>query len=82
MTVTRDQIVTWLEKTAVVLNDNKQYLTDLDSAIGDADHGINMARGFNKVMEKLPTVVDKDIGNLLKTIGMTLISMSGGPCLR
>ncbi len=52
MAVTRDQIVTWLEKTAVVLDNNKQYLTDLDAAIGDADHGINMSRGFAKVMEK------------------------------
>lgn len=78
MSVTRDQIVTWLEKTAVVLADNKQYLTDLDAAIGDADHGINMARGFTKVMEKLPTVADKDIGNILKTVGMTLISSVGG----
>ncbi|NUQ04474.1 MAG: dihydroxyacetone kinase subunit L, partial [Anaerolineae bacterium] len=47
-------------------------------AIGDADHGINMARGFGKVMEKLPTVTDKDIGNILKTVGMTLISTVGG----
>lgn len=78
MSVTKEQIVTWLEKTAVVLNDNKQYLTDLDSAIGDADHGINMVRGFNKVTEKLPTIVDQDIGNILKTIGMTLISSVGG----
>lgn len=78
MAVTRDQVVTWLEKTAVVLNSNKQYLTDLDAAIGDADHGINMARGFTKVMEKLPTVADKDIGNILKTVGMTLISSVGG----
>jgi dihydroxyacetone kinase-like protein len=78
MAVTRNQIITWLEKTAVVLIDNKQYLTDLDSPIGDADHGINMARGFNKVMEKLPTVADQDIGNILKTVGMTLISSVGG----
>lgn len=78
MAVTRDQIVTWLEKTAVVLDNNKQYLTDLDAAIGDADHGINMSRGFTKVMEKLPTVADKDIGNILKTVGMTLISSVGG----
>lgn len=78
MAVTKDQIVTWLEKTAVVLNDNKQYLTDLDAAIGDADHGINMTRGFTKVMEKLPTVADKDIGTILKTVGMTLISSVGG----
>ncbi len=76
--VTRDQIVRWLEATAVVMQDNKEYLTQLDAAIGDADHGINMARGFNKVVEKLPTVADKDIGNILKTIGMTLISSVGG----
>ena len=68
----------WLEKTAAVLKENKTYLTELDSAIGDADHGINMDRGFKKVMEKLPTVADKDIGNILKTVGMTLISSVGG----
>lgn len=78
MAVTKDQIMKWLQKTAVVMETNKQYLTDLDSAIGDADHGINMARGFGKVMEKLPTVADKDIGNILKTVGMTLISTVGG----
>lgn len=78
MTVSKDQIVQWLEKTAVVLNQNRDYLTQLDSAIGDADHGSNMDRGFKKVVEKLPTVADKDIGNILKTVGMTLISSVGG----
>jgi dihydroxyacetone kinase-like protein len=78
MVVTRDQIVQWLEKTADVLQENKDYLTQLDSPIGDADHGINMDRGFRKVMEKLPGVADKDIGNILKTTGMTLISSVGG----
>ena len=78
MIVTRDQIVQWLEKTAAVLIENKEYLTELDAAIGDADHGINMDRGFRKVMEKLPSVADKDIGNILKTTGMTLISSVGG----
>ncbi len=76
--VTKDQIVKWLELSATVLEENKDYLTQLDSAIGDADHGTNMARGFNKVMEKLPTVADKDIGSILKTTGMTLISSVGG----
>ena len=76
--ITKDQIVRWLENTAAVLHENKSYLTDLDSAIGDADHGTNMDRGFKKVMEKLPTVSDKDIGNILKTVGMTLISSVGG----
>ncbi len=48
MTVTRDQILAWLTKTAEVLLENKTYLTELDSAIGDADHGINMERGLKK----------------------------------
>ena len=77
-TVTKEQVVRWLEATAAVLEANKGYLTDLDSAIGDADHGTNMDRGFKKVTEKLPTVADKDIGNILKTVGMTLISSVGG----
>ena len=75
---TRDQIVSWLEKLSDVLTDNRDYLTELDSAIGDADHGINMKRGMDRVMEKLPGVADKDIGNILKTAGMTLISSVGG----
>lgn len=52
--VTKKQIVQWLENTAVVLDQNKDYLTQLDSAIGDADHGINMSRGFKKVLERYP----------------------------
>lgn len=76
--VTKDQIVHWLNKTADVLIANKEYLTELDSAIGDADHGINMDRGFRKVKEKLPTFADQDIGSILKTTGMTLISSVGG----
>lgn len=76
--VTKEQILRWLNKTAAVLADNKTYLTELDSAIGDADHGINMDRGFRKVMEKLPTVSDQDIGNILRATGMTLISSVGG----
>jgi dihydroxyacetone kinase-like protein len=71
-------MVKWLENTAAVMKENKEYLTQLDSPIGDADHGINMDRGFRKVMEKLPSVADKDIGNILKTTGMTLISSVGG----
>jgi dihydroxyacetone kinase-like protein len=78
MTVTKEQIVQWLKNSAEVLAQNKDYLTQLDSAIGDADHGINMNRGFKKVLEKLPTVADKDIGNILKTTGMALISSVGG----
>jgi dihydroxyacetone kinase-like protein len=76
--VTRDQILEWIEATAEVLEENKKYLTQLDADIGDADHGINMNRGFKKVMTQLPSVEDSDIGNILKTTGMALISSVGG----
>lgn len=62
-----------------VIIENKQFLTDLDAAIGDGDHGINMARGFEAVASKLQTLgADKDIGTVLKTVGMALISSVGG----
>lgn len=76
--ITKAQVVKWLENVAAVLAQNRQYLTELDSPIGDADHGINMDRGFKKVAEKLPTVAATDIGNILKTVGMTLMSSVGG----
>jgi len=76
--VTQEDIVAWLKSVAQVLIENKDYLTQLDAAIGDADHGINMDRGFRKVMSQLPSVEDKDIGSILKTTGMALISSVGG----
>lgn len=76
--VTKDSVVAWVRDLAGVYNENRQYLTKLDSAIGDADHGINMDRGFQKVLEKLPDVEGKDIGSILKTVGMTLVSTVGG----
>lgn len=68
----------WLEATAGVIEENRQYLTDLDSPIGDADHGINMDRGFKKIVSKLPGVEEKDIGAILKTSGMALVTSVGG----
>lgn len=76
--VTKEQVLQWLQVVAVVLEQNKEYLTELDAAIGDADHGINMNRGFQKVASQLPCVVDQDIGTILKTVSMTLISSVGG----
>ena len=57
--------------------DNKDFLTDLDREIGDADHGVNMARGFAAVIEKVPSE-EGDIGAALKKTGMTLLSTVGG----
>ncbi|MBE9170795.1 dihydroxyacetone kinase subunit L [Pleurocapsales cyanobacterium LEGE 06147] len=78
MSITKKQIVQWLQAIASVIEQNKDYLTELDAAIGDADHGINLHRGFQKVLTQLPKVEDKDIGSILKTVSMTLISNVGG----
>lgn len=78
MVVTRDDVIAWLNKCGQVIAENKDYLTQLDSDIGDADHGANMDRGFKAALAKLPTVADKDIGTLFKSIGMTLLSTVGG----
>jgi len=68
-----------IEVLAQAIIANKELLTDLDSAIGDSDHGINMARGFEAVRAKLAAANSgDDIGAVLKLIGMTLISTVGG----
>ncbi|MEO1377209.1 MAG: dihydroxyacetone kinase subunit DhaL [Cyanobacteria bacterium J06635_10] len=74
----KQTIINWLQNFANTIEENKDYLSELDAAIGDADHGINMERGFKKVIEQLPAVTDKDIGTILKTVSMTLISSIGG----
>lgn len=78
MTISRQDVLDWISAVAAILEENKDYLTRLDSAIGDADHGMNMSRGFQAVMTKLPTLSDKDIGTIFKTVGMTLVSTVGG----
>jgi len=78
MTITRDDVINWLNECGRVITENKDYLTQLDSAIGDADHGANMDRGFKAALAKLPSVADKDIGTLFKSVGMTLVQTVGG----
>jgi len=78
MSITRDDTLNWVKAVATVIGENKDYLTQLDAAIGDADHGANMDRGFRAVMNKMPEISDKDIGTIFKTVGMTLISTVGG----
>lgn len=58
--------------------DEKDYLTRLDQPIGDSDHGINLDRGFQAVELKLPGMEGKDVGSILKDVGMTLVSTVGG----
>lgn len=78
MAVTKNNVLEWIRAYAEVIAENKDYLTELDSAIGDADHGANMHRGFKAVLEKLPDNEDKDIGKILMGVGMALLSKVGG----
>ncbi len=78
MRITAEHVIRFIEGVAARIKEHRDELVQLDSAIGDADHGINMDRGFTTVLEKLPTVADKDIGTILKTVGMTLVSTVGG----
>jgi phosphoenolpyruvate---glycerone phosphotransferase subunit DhaL len=67
----------WLTEAATAVREQRDYLTQLDAAIGDADHGTNMDRGFTAVVEKLDGL-DGSPGKLLTTAGSTLVSTVGG----
>lgn len=69
---------TWMTEIAALVDQNKMLLTELDTAIGDGDHGANMARGFAAVRQKLESATSADIGALFKLAGMTLLSTVGG----
>lgn len=72
------QMAAIVEGMAKKIEAEKEYLTELDNEIGDGDHGINLARGFEAVEKKLPFLAGGDIGALLKGVGMQLVSTVGG----
>jgi dihydroxyacetone kinase-like protein len=76
--ISKDLVIASLRSIAETMKENKELLTDLDAAIGDADHGINMSKGFQAVIEKLDAVSGEDCGAILKATAMTLISTVGG----
>jgi dihydroxyacetone kinase-like protein len=78
MAITTAEIVRFVDLFAERIHAARDELTTLDSAIGDADHGINMDRGMTAVHELLPTLADGDVGSLFKQSGMKLISTVGG----
>jgi dihydroxyacetone kinase-like protein len=78
VTVSSDTVRSWIKGYASVVAENRDYLTQLDQAIGDADHGINMNRGMQAALAKLDGLEDADVGTVLKTVGMALISSVGG----
>jgi len=74
--LTLDLLADWLRRYAAIVDEHKTYLTELDSAIGDADHGANMARGTAAVLTHVDDATTIDA--LLKKAGMTLVSTVGG----
>jgi dihydroxyacetone kinase-like protein len=71
-------VVGWFKTFAATIAENKAYLTELDSAIGDADHGINMDRGMQAALAKVDGLPPGDVGAFFRTVGMTLVSTVGG----
>ena len=78
MGIDKEKLLAIIKSIAVRMEREKDFLTQLDNEIGDGDHGINLARGFNAVMDKMPQLEEKDIGGILKGVGMALVSNVGG----
>ena len=78
MSITATTVRDWIGAYAGEIADHRVELVKLDTAIGDGDHGTNMDRGMRKAVEKLDATEGDDIGALLKTVGMTLVSSVGG----
>jgi dihydroxyacetone kinase-like protein len=78
MAVTREQLLAWLDALQRVYAENKDRLTELDSAIGDADHGFNMDRGFTAVKAELSADAPADIRGILQKVAAVLIRTVGG----
>ena len=79
--VTLDTLLSWLGSFTDAVHEHQGYLTELDSAIGDADHGANLTRGMDAVMAAVAgpnTERPDDAGALLTKVGMTLVTSVGG----
>ena len=73
-----DALTRWLREFAAAVATEKQHLTQLDSAIGDADHGTNVDRGMTAVLAALEETPPTTVGGMFKLVGMTLVSKVGG----
>jgi phosphoenolpyruvate---glycerone phosphotransferase subunit DhaL len=78
MTFDVEQAKKWIQTFNEKVQEQKQYLTDLDQAIGDGDHGLNMARGLQETVNKINVNTYNDLSSLFKDVGMTLIAKVGG----
>src|SRR3954453_5061886 len=76
--VTKTDLEHWLHVFAQQIEDNKELLTELDAAIGDADHGVNMDRGLRAVLVALEQEPQATPAALFNKVGLTLVSPGGG----
>lgn len=76
--ISSDEAIRIIHGVSHSLEQNVNYLTSLDQATGDGDHGINLGRGFRIVEEKLDELNGRDVGTILKTVGQILVSNVGG----
>ena len=74
----KEKIIQVIDQMAVAMEKQKEFLTELDNVIGDGDHGINMARGFSEVIKKRDSLAMMDAGDMIKNLGMILVSTVGG----
>jgi dihydroxyacetone kinase-like protein len=74
----KDDLVRMIERMADALEENKEYLSKLDTVIGDGDHGFGMSNGFSQVRQKLEELSRQDIGEMLKKVGFELIKSIRG----
>ena len=77
-TITAERMHHALETICEVIEEQKTYLSELDGAIGDGDHGVNMAKCFREVKKKLGTNQGKDLQSILKDVGMVVLNSVGG----
>ncbi|ENN3615809.1 dihydroxyacetone kinase subunit L [Listeria monocytogenes] len=78
MTYDKDWALRWLNDFGERVQENKQLLSDLDQAIGDGDHGINMDRGLGELKKAFTEKEPADLKDVFKTAGMTMVSKVGG----
>ena len=76
--ITSAQMLKMIERICETIEQEKDYLSELDGAIGDGDHGVNMAKCFRLVKEKLLISEGQDIGAILKNVGMVVLNSVGG----
>ncbi len=76
--VTTTVLDEWVRTFAALIAENRDHLTELDAAIGDADHGSNMDRGMKAVVAALDDARPVTAGALFSKVGMTLVSTVGG----